>query len=52
MSLAGTGQGRYFEGGTMSQAIAGAASGTISGGMTGLALVLLLRTPKTRVGSP
>jgi len=47
MSLAGTGQGRYFEGGTLSQALAGAASGALSGAVTGLALVLLLRNTQT-----
>lgn len=43
MSLAGTGQGRYFEGGALNQALAGAASGVASGAITGLALVLLLQ---------
>jgi hypothetical protein len=51
MSLAGTGQGRYFEGGVMSQAIAGAASGALSGAVSGLALVWLMRYTKVNQSS-
>jgi hypothetical protein len=51
MSLAGTGQGRYFEGGVLTQALAGAASGALSGAITGLALVWLMRYAKVNPSS-
>jgi hypothetical protein len=51
ISLAITGQGRYFEGGVLSQAIAGVACGALFGAVTGLALVWLMRYIKVNQSS-